>query len=78
MSKEMREKMRQEITCMRKGFDDRDCRVMYGTFAHVIPGVRASYYLVSTRNVWKTVTELLFQCLRLVFGIKSQESEGMV
>ena len=71
--------MRQEITCtVRKGSDDRDCRMMYGTFAHVVPGVRASYYLVSTQNVWKTVTELLFQCLRLVFGIKSQESEGMV
>ena len=71
--------MRQEITCIRKGSDDsRDCRVMYGTFAHVVPGIRESYYLVSTQNVWKTVTELLFQCLRLVFGIKSQESEGTV
>ena len=68
--------MRQEITYITKGSDDRDCRVMYGTFVHVGPSVRASYYLVSTRNVWKTVTELLFQCLRLVFGIKSQESEG--
>ena len=66
---------------MRKKIETRDymhkeSRVMYGTFAHVVPGVRASYYLVSTRNVWKTVTELLFQCLRLVFGIKSQEFEG--
>ena len=76
--KEMRKKMRQEITCIRKGSDHRDCRVMYGTFAHVVPDVRVIYYLVSTRNVWKTVTELLFQGLRLVFGIKLQESEGMV
>ena len=70
--------MRQGITCIRKGSDDRDCRMMYGTFTHVVPGVQVSYYLVSTQNVWKTVTELLFQCLRLVFGIKSQESGARV
>ena len=39
MSKEMRKKMRQEITCTRKGSNNRDCRVLYGTFAHVVPGV---------------------------------------
>ena len=66
--------MRQEITCIRKGSSDRDCRVMYGTFLHIVLGVQASNYLISTQNVWNTVTELLFQCLRLVFGIKSQES----
>ena len=36
--------MRQEITCIRKGSDNRDCRVMYGTFAHIVPGIRASYW----------------------------------
>ena len=78
MSEEMRKKLRQEITCIRKESDDRDCRVMYGTFAHVVPGTRVFYYLASTRNVWKAVTELLFQCLRLVFGFELQEPEGTV
>ena len=68
MSKEMQKKIET------RDYMHKESRVMYGTFAHVVPGVRASYYLVSTRNVGKMVTELLFQCL----GIKSQESEGTV